>query len=333
MRAFVKYISYYLPKRIVTNEELVKDFPEWTAEKVMSKVGVSERHITAENETATDMAICAAENLFAENNFDKSIIDFVLFCTQSSDYFLPSSACVLQNKLGLPTACGAFDFNLGCSGFVYGLAVAKGLVCSGIAHNVLLLTAETYTKYLHPQDKGNRTIFADGASATLISTSGFAEIGEFELGTDGAGAENLIVKTGAARQRMASNDLHFDKNNNPLSSDYLYMNGGEIFNFTADAVPILVAKVFEKNHMTDADVNLYVFHQANKYMINYLRKLLEIDKERFYVFMETVGNTVSSTIPIALCEAKKADLLHGNILLAGFGVGYSWGGVILKIEL
>lgn len=330
--AFIKAISYYLPEQIVTNEELIKDFPEWTVEKVAGKVGVAERHISAEDETAGDMAVKAAEKLFEEHKIERNTIDFVLLCTQSSDYFLPSTACLIQDKLGLPTSCGAFDFNLGCSGYEYGLAVAKGLICGGVGKNILLLTAETYNKYLHPRDKGNKTIFGDGASATLVSTEGFAEIGEFVLGTDGRGAEGLIVKTGASRMESPLNDVSFDENGNPHSSDHLFMDGKAIFDFTVQAVPPMINEVLLKNGLTKEGVDLFVFHQANKYMINFLRKLIAIDKEKFYVYLEKVGNTVSSTIPIALCEAQKEDRLHGNILLAGFGVGFSWGGCIIKVR-
>jgi len=221
-------------------------------------------------------------------------------------------------------------FNQGCSGFIYGLLLAKGIVHSKIASNVLLITSETYSKHIHPKDKGNRTIFGDAAAATLISSEGFAKIGNFDTGTDGSGANNLIVKTGGLRNKLQTGDITFDESGNPISSDHLYMNGGEIFNFTSHAVPLLVEKVLIKNNIKSNDVDLYVFHQANKYMINYLRKLLDIDKDKFYIFMEKVGNTVSSTIPIALHEAQKENLLHGNILIAGFGVGYSWGGTLLS---
>ena len=331
MKAYIKDIAYYLPTDILTNEQIAERFPEWSAEKVAGKVGITERHIAADNETATDMAQKAAEQLFAQG-VDKSQIDFVLLCTQSPDYFLPSSACILQDRLGLSKNCGAFDFNLGCSGYEYGLAVAKGLIVAGIAQNILLLTAETYTKYIHPHDKGNMTIFGDGASATLVSIEGFAEIGEVVLGTDGSGAENLIVRSLAARNKALINDAQSDEDGNIVSGDHLYMHGGNVFNFTADVVPDMVEKLLKKSGLQQDDVNLWVFHQANKYMINYLRKLLDIDKDKFYIFMEKVGNTVSSTIPIALCEARKENRLHGNILLAGFGVGLSWGGVMLKID-
>lgn len=329
MGAYIKAISYYLPEIILTNDELVKEFPEWTVEKIANKVGIKERHIVRENETAVDIAVKAAESLFIENNLSKDTIDFVLLCTQSPDYFLPSSACIVQEKLGLRTNIGALDYNLGCSGYIYGLSLAKGLVMANVANNVLLITAETYSKHIHNRDKGNRTIFGDAATATLISKDGKFEIGNFSLGTDGKGAENLIVKTGACRNPEKAKDLEFDENGNPISSDFLYMNGAEIFNFTLAKVPPLVKDTLQKNNLLQENIDLFVFHQANKYMINFLRKKLKIDEDKFYIFLENVGNTVSSTIPIALCEAEKENKLKGNICLAGFGVGYSWGGVIL----
>lgn len=331
MEAYIKAISYYLPDTVLSNEELIKAFPEWTVDKIANKVGIKERHVASKEEAVSDLAVNAALRLFEETGIERNDIDFVLLCTQSPDYFLPSTACVVQERLGLSTHTGALDFNLGCSGYIYGLSLAKGLIAGGIAKNVLLLTAEMYTKHLHPRDKGNRTIFGDAATASVISTEGYAQIGNFSLGTDGKGAENLIVKTGALKHKDKVNDLQFDENGNPLSSDYLYMNGSEIFNFTLDAVPPLVCETLQKNNLEMGNVDLFVFHQANKYMINFLRKKLKIEEDKFYVYLETVGNTVSSTIPIALCEAKKEERLTGKILLAGFGVGYSWGGVILNV--
>ncbi len=331
-QAFLKSISYYLPKQELTNEELVREFPEWTVEKVASKVGINLRHIAAKDETSGDMAEQAALNLFAEWRIDSQDIDFVMLCTQSPDYFLPTTACVLQHRLNIPTSAGAIDFNLGCSGYVYGLALAKGLIVSGIAKNLLLLTSETYSKYIHPTDKGNRTIFGDAAAATLVSTEGFAEIGEFSLGTDGKGAENLIVKTGGMRHHKAVGKLGFDESGALCSPDFLYMNGSEIFSFTQENVPFLVADTLLKNNYLKTDIDLFVFHQANKFMLNFLRKKLEIKEDKFYIYMSQTGNTVSSTIPIALKEAMTDNSIKaGNkILLAGFGVGYSWGGVTLN---
>jgi 3-oxoacyl-[acyl-carrier-protein] synthase-3 len=332
MKAFIKHISYYLPEQNVTNEDLVRNFPEWDVEKVANKTGILSRRVAKPDETAGDLAFCAARKLFEEYQIAPGDIDFILLCTQSPDYFLPTTACVLQQKLGVPTTAGALDYNLGCSGYIYGLALAKGLVAANIAKNILLLTAETYNKHIHPSDKGNRSIFGDGAAATLVSTNGFAEIGDFSLGTNGTGAKNLIVRTGAFRKRTPENDLSYDEGGYVLSSDYLYMDGGAIFNFTLEAVPVLVEQVLEKNNTAKDDVDLYVFHQANKFMLNAIRKVCVIPKEKFYINLEETGNTVSSTIPIVLYEAQEQNELKGNVLLTGFGVGYSWGGVILKID-
>lgn len=332
MKSYIKALAYYLPKTIVTNDQLVTEFPEWTVDKIADKVGVNIRHV-AVGETISSMAIMAAEKLFHQNpEIMREDIDFVLVCTQSPDYFLPSTACIIQNALGIPKTCGAFDFNLGCSGYEYGLATAKGYIAAGIANNILLITAEAYSKHIHPRDKGNRTIFGDAATATLISSEGFAEIGNFVLGTDGSGAENLIVKTGGTAYPEKANDLEFDENGNPHSSDYLYMNGAEIFNFTLRVVPKMIRQTLEKNDLSNEDINLYVFHQANSFMLSHLRKKLKISEDKFFINMAEIGNTVSSTIPIALKDAQDSELLKGSILIAGFGVGLSWGACTLKCD-
>jgi len=330
--AYIKAISYYLPEKIVTNEQLLQEFPEWSVDKVAAKVGVNSRHLAAVDETATDLAEQAARKLFAENDISPTEIDFILLCTQSPDYCLPSSACILQNKLGIPTSAGAFDYNLGCSGCIYGMAIAKGLIAGGIANNILLLTAETYNKYLHPSDKSNRSIFGDGASACLISTEGFAEIGEFVLGTDGSGANNLIVKTGGARYHTPTGVSAIDDEGHECHDDYLYMNGGAIFNFTLETVPVLVKQILDKNNIDKDEVDYYLFHQANKFMLNTIRKICVLPKEKYYVNLETTGNTVSSTVIIGLKDCTDSGVIHEGmqVMCAGFGVGLSWGGVMLK---
>jgi len=278
------------------------------------------------------MAEKAARKLFEESEILSKDIDFVLLCTQSPDYYLPSSACILQDRLGIPTSCGAFDYNLGCSGCIYGMAVAKGLIVAGIAKNVLILTAETYNKYLHPLDKSNRSIFGDGAAACLVSTEGFAEIGEFSLGTDGSGAKHLIVKTGGARQKETTGLSVTDDEGRTWYDDYLYMNGSAIFNFTLDTVPAMMKDVLLKNSIEKDDVDYYIFHQANKFMLNTIRKVCVLPKDKYYVNLETTGNTVSSTVMIGLRDCRDNGTIHKGmkVMCAGFGVGLSWGGVILN---
>ena len=330
--AYIKAISYYLPERVISNEELVKEFPEWSIDKVAQKVGVNSRHVAACKETAGDLAEKAALKLFSDYHINPKSIDFVMLCTQSPDFFLPSTACILQDKLGIPTTAGAFDFDLGCSGCVYGIALAKGLITANIAKNILLLTAETYNKYLNPSDKSNRSIFGDGAAACLISTEGIAEIGDFSLGTDGSGAEKLILKTGASRQRMATGKFIEDEEGHIWYDDYLYMNGSAIFNFTLDTIPALIDDTLKKNHLQKEDINYFVFHQANKFMLNAIRKICTLPKEKFYIDLTDTGNTVSSTVLIGLkkCLDNKTINAGDIVMISGFGVGLSWGGTILK---
>lgn len=328
MKAYIKAIDYYLPGQVLSNEQLAAQFPEWGVEKIAKKIGIEKRHIAAADEFASDMAVKAAEKLFTNNNIAKESIDFLLYCTQSPDYFLPTTACILQHKIGLPITAGAFDFNLGCSGYVYGLAVAKGFIASGIAKNILLITSETYSKFMHTTDKSNRTIFGDAAAATLVSTEGFAAINDFILGTDGSGAENLIVKNGGVRFAKANKTTAEEAAN---SGDYLFMDGPAIFNFTMEAVPQLVEQVLHKHGLSKEEVNHYVFHQANQFMLNHLRKKIGITEEQFIYHMQDCGNTVSSTIPIVLYHMIEQGFFNSKAttLLAGFGVGYSWGGTVL----
>lgn len=331
-KAYIKAIAYNLPEGILTNAEIARDFPEWTEEKIEKKIGIKQRHIVRDGETASDIAIGAAEKLFAETGFDREQIDYLIFVSQSPDYHLPTTACIIQTKLGLSHNLTVLDINLGCNGFVAGLSVAKAVVVAGQAKNVLLLTGETYSKYMHERDKSNRTIFGDGAAATLVSTEGIAEIGEFVIGTDGEGAENLIVKTGGARQPEPANDLKFDEFGNPRSSDNLYMDGPAILNYSLDSIPQLVADVLAKNGLTMEDIDLHVYHQANIFLANLERRKLRIDKEKYYCNIENVGNTVSSTIPIGLRMAMDDGVLHSGmkVLSVAQGLGYTWGGMVLK---
>jgi 3-oxoacyl-[acyl-carrier-protein] synthase-3 len=332
MSARIGAIEYFLPNKIVSNVDIETEFGDWSAEKIEEKTGIRNRHVALNTETSLDLAYEAAKKIF--QNYPKEKIDFLLLCTQSPDYFLPTSACILQDKLGLRTDIGALDFNLGCSGFIYGLALAKGLIESQTANNVLLLTAETYTKMIHPKDRGNRTIFGDGAAATIVERSGEDQIYKFVLGTDGQGYKNLIVPNGAFRTKYDPHAIaETDDNGNTRTENHLFMNGPEIFNFTIKSVPRLVSSILEKNNTNLNSVDYVIFHQANKFMIEYLRKKIKIPAEKFYLNMKETGNTVSSTIPIALKDCLEQRILKPDdkVLLAGFGVGYSWGGTMIRI--
>lgn len=327
--AYIKAIAYYLPKEVITNEQLDAELEG--VDLVAKTAGVNTRRRAAVNETASDLAVKAAEKLFLENNIKPSEIDFLLFCTQSPDYFMPSTSCVIQDRLGIPTTAGAFGYDLGCSGYVYGLAIANSFVESGLAKNVLLLTSDTISKYLHPQDK-NRLLFGDAASATLVSAEGIASIGSFERGTDGSGFEHIIIRNGGNRHRAMTGKIRKDDNDNTHCDDFFDMDGEAVFNFTVEQIPELIKNCFEKNGLEKEDVDYYVFHQANKYMLNTLRKLNKLPKERFFVDLSDTGNTTSSTVPIGLVKSLESGNIHKgmNVMVAGFGVGLSWAATILK---
>ncbi len=315
------HTEYFLPKKKLSNSELQNIFPEFSSQKIYEKVGIAERAVSDENEYASDFAVQASFKLFKKLKLDINSVDFLIYCTQSPDYFLPTTACIIHEKLGLNKSAGAIDINQGCSGYIYGLAFSKSLIVSGVAKNVLLLTSDTYTKYLDPNDKGNRSIFGDGASATLISNSNNRNILNFSLGSDGSGAHNLIVKNSGIR------------NNTFCLKPTLFMNGTEIFNFTLKSIPNLINDVLIKNKLDLNDIDLFIFHQANKFMLNHLRRKIGIDKEKFIIDLESTGNTVSSTIPICINKYYKEFCKSKYILLCGFGVGYSWGACIIENKL
>ena len=330
-------LAYELPDHVLTNEALVAEFLAagcdggWTAEKIFEKTGIAARHVVTAGETALDLAERAARKLFARGVKPEDV-DFLLLCTQSPDYRLPSSACLLQARLGLSKGIGALDFDLGCSGFVYGLSLAKGLIAGGVARRVLLVTAETYSRWLHPQDRSVRTIFGDGAAAMLIDEAVAEAIGAFDLGTDGSGAQHLIVPTGGAREAVDSAAIaERDASGNVRTRNHLFMDGMEIFNFTLGVVPESMARALAKNGLTHADIDLYVFHQANRFMLETLRRANGLPRKKFFVDLAETGNTVSASIPIALARAEAAGALKPGmrVMVVGFGVGLSWGTTIL----
>jgi 3-oxoacyl-[acyl-carrier-protein] synthase III len=333
-KSFIDNTNYYLPKNILDNDGITKKHPEWSVEKIAAKTGIIQRHIAAENEFTSDMA-CAAANQLFENGVNKNNIDFVLLCTQSPDYFLPTTACIVQDRLGLNKNIGALDFNLGCSGFIYGMGLAKGLIATGQANNILLLTSETYSKYINEKDKSNKTLFGDAAAATLISSTPtqelHGEILDFSYLSDGSGYEHLIVKNGATVNRNKKGSDEFEDGLFIKNDDNLFMNGNAIFNFTAFNIPPLITAILQKSNLILDDINLFIFHQANEYMLDFVRKRCKISAEKFFIFMKNCGNTVSSTIPIALAEAIKEDRVKkgDKVLLCGFGVGLSAGAVIV----
>lgn len=337
MKSTIKAISYSIPEYDLSNDELAQQYPEWSVEKIFSKTGIEHRYIAAEDETALDLAEQACQNLFRDTEFSPQDVDFVLYCTQSPEYPLPTTACLLQVRLGLATTTGALDFNLGCSGYVYGLGMAKGLVETGQAKCVLLVTAETYSKYINEKDKSVRTLFGDAAAASIVGQAkDGGALEHFVYGSDGKGAKNLIVPHGG--QHAPLSDASYleaeDDSGNLRAPCNLYMNGSEIFTFTLHSVPKALKQLMDKAGLEEDDIDHYVFHQANKFMCQQLRRSMKLPKEKFHESYRHFGNTVSSTIPIGLAIAnEEGKFKHGDkIVVIGFGVGYSWGAALITWE-
>lgn len=329
--SYIKAVEYYFPPG--------QDFND-PQDRMTKKVGVEVKNIASPNEFASDLAVLAASKLFLSGTCSPLEIDYLIYCTQSSDYLLPTTACILQDRLGIPTTCGALDVNLGCSGYVYGLSLCKALVETGMASNVLFLTADTYSKFIHPEDRSVKLLFGDAASATLVSLAEspqYGSIDSFVFGTDGKGAENLIIPAGGLKEPIstASFEEMQDEFGNIRSRKNLYMNGSEIFNFALLQVPNAVQGLLDKNNETLEEYDYFVFHQANQYMLEMLRRKLNIPKEKFSIQFSDCGNTVSSSIPIALARDIKQKNIRDEykIMLVGFGVGYSWAACSIRIKL
>ena len=337
MNAFINHISYYLPEKTLSNLEIESDHPEWSVEKISAKTGINNRHIAGVQEFSSDMAVSAANIFFNETNINKTEIDYLILCTQSPDYFLPTTACIIQDRIGLNKSIGSIDVNQGCSGFIYSIGLAKGLIVSGQAKKILVITSETYSKFINIKDKSNRTLFGDAAAVTLVSNESFgfrAKIEDFVYGTDGAGYDSLIVKNGGARFRFESGKDIFEDENFQSNDDNLFMNGRAVFQFTNSIVPNLVDSTLKKNDLNIDEIDKFLFHQANKFILDKIRLKLNIPQDKFVFNSENVGNTVSSTIPISFRKLIDIENFHTgqNLMIAGFGVGLSYGATVLKIS-
>lgn len=332
MDAFLSAVTYVLPERVVTNDDLQRENADWDMSRIGGKVGITRRHVAAEDETSSDLAYAAGRKLLDGTGVDPASIDCLIFCTQTPDHVLPTSACILQERLGLGTHVAAFDFNQGCSGYIYGLGIAKAFIAAGMAKRVLFLTGETYSKLIHPRDRTVRVLFGDAGSASLITAEpGGARIGTVRLGSDGKGAQNLMVRAGGFRRARGpetsvetTDDIGCTR-----TDEHLFMDGQAITVFALQRVPMLIDETLKEAGLTPEAIDHFVFHQANSFMNERLRTRLKVPAERVPTFMETVGNTVVNTIPIVLREAGERFTPGQRVLNVGFGVGYSWGAAVL----
>jgi 3-oxoacyl-[acyl-carrier-protein] synthase III len=321
MKVKIDSNAYYLPENKENNELLMLDNPDWDMSEIADKTGIHTRSIAFTHQTAVDLAF-EAGNMLLEDSAHAEDIDLVVLVTQSPDYVLPTSACILQDRLGLSKKCMAFDVNLGCSGFVYALSIVGSLIESGVAKKGLILCSETYSKYIDKADRTCRPLFSDGASATLLVPSEVDSLGPFVLGTDGSGYDKLIVREGGAREPHISTNSSHGK---------LEMRGADVFLFTLNTVPVCINELLEKSNLDVKDIDLFVFHQASQLVLENIIRAMSLNEEKVFINLKDTGNTVSATIPIALKDAEnQGRLINGDrIMLVGFGVGLSWGATIM----
>ncbi len=330
-KAFIKDVSIFLPSKILNNEEFRQFNEKWTPDKIYSKIGVKSRHIIDNNETSLSIALQACKKLLDKNKDIADSIDYILYTTLNHEHFMLISSAIIQNRLNLRKQCCAIDMKLTCTGYLQALSIAKSLVVSNQASNVMLVTADTYSKVIAQDDIGTRSVFGDAATATLISNKGTAEILDFSFGTNGIGSENHIARTHCLSEAFPDEHLSDLDNGKKFNLNNFYMVGGEIFEFVAKEIPLFYNTILSINKLQKKDISLNVFHQANSYMLSYLRKKIGIPENRFYIDMEEVGNTSTSSIPIVLNNIFKKGLYNGNILLCSFGGGYTWGGNVIKL--
>ncbi len=331
-RAYIKHITSYYPETYEENN---------AEERITQKVGVYRRPIITNNECASDLAVEAAEIMFKKYNVDRQTIDAVIFCTETPDYIMPSTACIIHGRLDLKPACLSFDYNHGCTGYVYGLALAKSLIETEIATNVLLLTGDTLSKIIHPKDMRTKPLFGDAAAATLVSYTYSRKefLSHFRFGTNGVDFRKIIVNYGASRMKHVDPAIAYeevvDQYGNVRTDATIYMDGKSVVQFTQKVVPPMMNEILEAARLNMSDITNFVFHQANKFMLETIQKACGIpDDGRYFNDCAMTGNTASATIPIAINNMQSQDIVLGKYgLIMGFGVGLTWAGCIADLSM
>jgi 3-oxoacyl-[acyl-carrier-protein] synthase-3 len=324
----IQGIASAVPDKVVSWREEIPVFGEVEMRKITENTGIEERRIAPEGICTSDLCIAAAEPLLAELQIDRANIDCVILVTQTPDYFLPATACSIASRLGLSNNCAAFDVNLGCSGYTYGLWMASHLLASGGASRVLLLAGETASRPVHPCDRSARPLFGDAGTATVLETSSDATPIHFRFGTDGSGQNSLIIPAGGERQRRSEQTCRVERgaDGNSRTLENLFMDGAEIFSFTIERVPPLLLQTVEDAGWSVSDVDAFVLHQANGFMLKNLARFAGIPLEKVPIALRNFGNTSSASIPLALTTSMRDQMANGplKLVLAGFGVGFSW---------
>ena len=333
MSLIIESIEYYLPENIVTNADLQKENPDWNLEKITEKSGVYQRHIAGKNETAYDLSIKACDKLFQTN--DKNNIDGIIYCTQSPDYIMPSNSFLMHKHFGLKDEIFAYDFNHACTGYIYCLAMANAFVKAGMAREILLVNADTYSKYINPKDRSTRVLFGDAAAVTIVKESGRKRgIIDIDLSSSGSGYNKFWIPAGGLRlPKSDSTSVGMeDGRGNIRTKNDIEMDGFGVWSFINSVAPKQVDRLLKRNDVAKTDIDQFIFHQASKMTLESIRRSMELNEEQVFINIQNIGNTVSASIPIALKDAinqNKIDI-GSTLILSGFGVGLSYGAILME---
>ena len=329
----ISAIAACVPAQISKNAETLRGLvSETEIEKTVSAIGIREKRIAPVNVCASDLCFAAAEKLLSDNAIARDSIDVLLFLSQTPDYKIPATAPIIAERLGLSRECACLDLSLGCSGYVYALSTAFAYASVPSVRRVLVLVGETFSKIVNARDKVNAPLYGDAGTATLVEKSDAFGDSHFVLKTDGAGAGAVIIPAGGARLPDSAETLaeRADADGSVRSASQVFMNGMDVFNFAIRAVPSAVKEAADAFGLAPGDFDFVVFHQANKMLTDFLGKRMKIPAEKILYSLGEYGNTSSASVPLTLASCL-AEKNCGNVLLSGFGAGFSWGAVALNL--
>lgn len=329
----IQAISACVPPNIAYNKDLEYIIPQEEIEKTIKSIGIEERRYVDNDVCSSDLCFKAAKQLFDDNQIDPSSIDALIFVSQTSDYHQPATAPILQHRLGLSTNTIAFDVNLACSGYVYGLSIAYSFASQAGINNVLLLVGETMSKIVSKYDKVNTPLFGDAGTATLVTKGEYGE-SVFSLHSDGSGADVMMIPYGGFRNQSCEEGLKetVDKNDDRRTGEQFRMNGMEVFNFGMREEPKDIKKLLTEAELNIDNLDLLIYHQANKFMTDFFTKRIKFTTEKTPYSLKHFGNTSSASIPLTIVsELKESYPNREKVILSGFGAGLSWGSVLLNL--
>ncbi len=321
-----------VPAKTINNLEYTDHFPFEEVKQVVDKIGVYQRRFAESGVCSSDLCYAAVEKMITDNNIERGEIDLLVFISQTPDYRMPATSLLLQDRLGLPHGTIAFDLTLGCSGFIYGLAVVYSMMERSGLRKALLLDGETRSRIYSPKDRQAAFLFGDGGAAALIERS--PEFGRsfFSLNSDGSKEDLIKMKAGGYRYPTSAETMKervVDENGNIRSDEHGFMNGSEVFTFVIKEVPADIRRILEFSGNNISDIDYFVFHQANLFINTHLARKLKLDSEKVPSTIEKYGNTSSVSIPLTMVSELKRKLDNKRVLMSGFGVGMTWGSCVI----